>query len=275
VAGAAAKAGGSVPESTGSRRSSVLSLISAGVAACACAACVGGRRARAAALLRDANGNVKKPTIIQQGMEPGNKEQQINNQTKRALFSRMVRGLPRGRDATIVEVGMGEFADSVHLDDAWDVAMDIIGIEPNINDHRLAVQSAEQAGLLSRSNVTLRLVEGVAEELPLESESVDAVVFTFTLCTVDDPVKAVAEARRVLRPGGQMAFLEHVLSDDDPAMAEQQKARSADVGGRGCHLDRPTLRTIEAAGFKNVDVAKFEVKNAGLRSPHIVGIATA
>jgi len=206
-------------------------------------------------------------------MEAGNREQQINTQTKRALFNKMIRGLPRGRDATIVEVGMGDFVDAAYMDDAWDVSMDIIGIEPNIVAHQQAMDSAGRAGLLARSNVTIRTIEGVAEDLPLEDASADAVVFTFTLCTVDDPVKAVAEAKRVLRPGGQMAFLEHTLSEDDPDMALKQKQESEGIGGRGCHLDRPTLKTIEAAGFKSVDAARFEVKNAGLRSPHVVGIA--
>ena len=92
--------------------------------------------------------------------------------------------------------------------------------------------------------------DGVAEALPFEDRSFDCVVCTFTLCSVRDPAAALAEARRVLRPGGRFLFCEHGLSPE-PGVARWQR-RIEPVWKRiagGCHLTRPVAPSIEAAGF--------------------------
>lgn len=120
-----------------------------------------------------------------------------------------------------------------------------------------------------------RVVRAPAEELPFASDSFDAVVSTLVLCTVDDPVQALAEVHRVLRPGGRLVFLEHVRSDD-PALARwQDRLHGAwKVVGYGCHCNRPTAASIEGAGFSFVEVADYRLHKAPpIVRPLIVGIA--
>jgi ubiquinone/menaquinone biosynthesis C-methylase UbiE len=89
-----------------------------------------------------------------------------------------------------------------------------------------------------------------AEELPFADASFDTVVSTLTLCTVSDPPAALAEARRVLVPGGRLLFLEHVRAGD--ARAARLQDRLTPLWrrvGHGCHPNRDTLAAIEAARF--------------------------
>jgi SAM-dependent methyltransferase len=116
----------------------------------------------------------------------------------------------------------------------------------------------------------------VAEALPLPTSSADVVVCTLTLCSVLDPAAAVAEIRRVLKPGGSFVFVEHVLSEDDDALRAQQvaldglQAKLAD----GCHLNRRTLQTITSAGFADYElVERFTLPGFGLISSQVAGIA--
>jgi SAM-dependent methyltransferase len=95
--------------------------------------------------------------------------------------------------------------------------------------------------------VAARLERAPAEDLPFADGSFDTVVSTFVLCTVADPQRAVAEAVRVLRPGGCLLFLEHVRAE--PGWRRTLQRRSAGAWAAfadGCRCDRPTLETIEA-----------------------------
>jgi ubiquinone/menaquinone biosynthesis C-methylase UbiE len=98
------------------------------------------------------------------------------------------------------------------------------------------------------------VVRARAETLPFPDASFDTVVSTLVLCTVDDPVRALAEARRVLRPGGRLLFIEHVRAEG--ALADWQD-RLAGVWrriGNGCHANRDTLTALSANGFAVNDV---------------------
>ena len=97
----------------------------------------------------------------------------------------------------------------------------------------------------------IELVEGSAEAVPLEDRSVDTVVTTWTLCSIPDPRRALAEMRRVLRPGGRFLFVEHGLAPDPKVRWWQDRITPAwkRVGG-GCHLNRAIAQLIEEAGFQ-------------------------
>jgi ubiquinone/menaquinone biosynthesis C-methylase UbiE len=114
-----------------------------------------------------------------------------------------------------------------------------------------------------------------AERLPFEPETFDNVVSTLVLCTVDDPAAALAEVRRVLKPGGRLVFLEHVLSEEPGLARWQHRLQPLQVRiGHGCHCDRPTLANIEAAGLNVVDVQHDRLEKAPpIVRPLIVGTA--
>lgn len=101
----------------------------------------------------------------------------------------------------------------------------------------------------------VQFLAGSAEEIPLESGSVDTVVTTWTLCTIPDPVKALREARRVLKPGGSLLFCEHGYAPEASVQAWQRRLDQlwSGVAG-GCHLDRSIDSLIRQAGFEIVDL---------------------
>src|SRR5438477_12627804 len=94
-----------------------------------------------------------------------------------------------------------------------------------------------------------QVLRAPAENLPFEDDSFDTVVSTLVLCGVDDQPRALREARRVLRPGGRLLFLEHVRSDDPGLARFQARMNWLNRLVVGCDCNRPTLGTIEATGF--------------------------
>ncbi len=99
-----------------------------------------------------------------------------------------------------------------------------------------------------------RVEKGIAEALPFENASFDTVLSTFTLCSVQDQAMALSEARRVLKPGGRLLFLEHGLSPDAAHRKWQHRAEPVwkHIAG-GCHLTRPVTDAVLNAGFSVAD----------------------
>lgn len=108
---------------------------------------------------------------------------------------------------------------------------------------------------IRRSSRPARLVDAPAERLPFADGSVDTVVSTLVLCTVDEPELAVREIARVLRPGGQFLFLEHVRSRS-PRLATWQDRLETPwrAFARGCRCNRSTAELIAASGLAVNDV---------------------
>lgn len=101
----------------------------------------------------------------------------------------------------------------------------------------------------------VELIEGRAEDLPLADRSVDCAVMTWTLCSVADPMHALAEIRRVLEPDGRLLFIEHGRSPEPGVRRWQNRINPVwrRLAG-GCNLDRPVDRLLEAAGFRFVEI---------------------
>jgi ubiquinone/menaquinone biosynthesis C-methylase UbiE len=121
----------------------------------------------------------------------------------------------------------------------------------------------------------VRVIRAPAEDLPLEDASFDFVVATLVLCTVKEPTRALQEARRVLKPGGQLLFLEHVRSDDPKLARWQDRLNGLQTRiGHGCNCNRPTLETIESGGFSITKVEHDRLPKAPpIARPLIVGSA--
>jgi ubiquinone/menaquinone biosynthesis C-methylase UbiE len=107
------------------------------------------------------------------------------------------------------------------------------------------------------------VVQAPAEKLPFEDDSFDTAVFTLVLCTVPDPAAALAEAARLLRPGGKLLFVEHVRSED-PGLARWQDRLEGPWRflGDGCHCNRDTVASIETSPFEIERVEKGELPKA-------------
>jgi ubiquinone/menaquinone biosynthesis C-methylase UbiE len=121
-----------------------------------------------------------------------------------------------------------------------------------------------------------RVLRAPAESLPLEDGSFDFAVSTLVLCTVEDPGRALAEIRRVLKPGGQLIFLEHVRSDDPKLAKWQDRLHGLQYRiGHGCHCNRPTLANVKEAGFEVAQLEHDTIKKAPpIVRPLIAGVAS-
>jgi ubiquinone/menaquinone biosynthesis C-methylase UbiE len=133
---------------------------------------------------------------------------------------------------------------------------------------------------VARAPVAVTVVDAVAGRLPFEDASFDAAVACLVLCTVPDQRAALEDLRRVLRPGGELRFLEHVHAERQPLRAVLSfgdASRLWPLFAGGCHATRDTLRAIEDAGFTVADVRRFDFSPGPLLPgvPHIVGRATA
>lgn len=146
-----------------------------------------------------------------------------------------------GLSGRVVEVGFGSGLNVPHYPPEVDV---VLAVEPALLARRLADRRVRVAP------VRVEHVGLDGQDIPLDDASCDAALFTFTLCTVPDPTRALSEVRRVLRPGGAVHFLEHGLSPD-PGVAKWQR-RLEPVQRRvavGCHLTRDTSALVQEAGF--------------------------
>jgi ubiquinone/menaquinone biosynthesis C-methylase UbiE len=128
---------------------------------------------------------------------------------------------------------------------------------------------------LSGYSLPARVMRAPAEELPFEDQSFDFVVSTLVLCTVDDPARALGEIRRVLRPSGELVFLEHIRSDEPGLARWQDRLHPAWVRiQHGCHCNRPTLENIERAGFSIAELERDRMRKAPpIVRPLVAGVA--
>jgi ubiquinone/menaquinone biosynthesis C-methylase UbiE len=147
-----------------------------------------------------------------------------------------------GAQGRVLEIGIGS---GVNLPLYSGAPREVLGLEPSLRLLSMAEGMARQTG------VPVRLLEGSAESIPLDDRSVDTVVMTWTLCSILDPDRALAEMRRVLQPGGRLFFVEHGEAPD--AWVRWWQDRLTPIWkrfGGGCHLGRAIPRLIEGGGFR-------------------------
>lgn len=168
---------------------------------------------------------------------------------------------------TVLEIGAGNGLNFRHYPST---VTRVLAVEPEPHLRSLARAAAAAAP------VPVEVVDGLAERLPAADGSVDAVTVSLVLCSVGDQGAALREIRRVLRPGGQLRFLEHVRADT-PGLARVQRVLDATVWPRmtgGCHTSRETAAAIGQAGFTIERLDRFlfpEVRTPS--SVHVLGTA--
>jgi ubiquinone/menaquinone biosynthesis C-methylase UbiE len=124
--------------------------------------------------------------------------------------------------------------------------------------------------------VPVEVTDAAAESLPFSDASFDAVVFTLVLCTVTDPDRALAEARRVLKPTGRLVALEHVRGTGRLARRQDRLTPVFRRLGAGCHPNRDTGAAIERAGFTFIALHAFQIPPTWFpTSPMIEAVATS
>jgi ubiquinone/menaquinone biosynthesis C-methylase UbiE len=174
-----------------------------------------------------------------------------------------------GLAGTVVELGAGHGANFRHYPAS---VTEVIAIEPEPT-LRAAAEAAAP-----RAPVPVRVLAGVADDLPLEDRSVDAAVASLVLCSVPDVDRALSELRRVLRPGGELRFYEHVIARRQPKRALLQLADRSGLWPRvagGCHPARDTAAAIARGGFEieACERLMFAVSRFEPSIPHILGTA--
>jgi ubiquinone/menaquinone biosynthesis C-methylase UbiE len=172
-----------------------------------------------------------------------------------------------GLHGEIIEIGAGHGLNFGHYPHS---VTEVLAVEPEPYLRQLAELAARSAP------VPVRVVAGAAGRLPCEDSSKDAAVLSLVLCSISDPQLALAEIMRVLRPGGEVRFYEHVVSSTQ-ARARVQRLLDATLYPRlsgGCHLARDSRKLIEDAGFSITQCGRFMFPAEGrIRMSHILGIA--
>jgi ubiquinone/menaquinone biosynthesis C-methylase UbiE len=162
----------------------------------------------------------------------------------------------RGRT---LEIGAGTGLNLPHYPDA---VTELVATEPV---DAMAVRLERRAAGADRA---IQVVAASAEDLPFDDDSFDTVVSTMVICTVEDPDRALAEIRRVLKPDGRVLFLEHGLADD-PKVARWQRRLNPvwNPIAVGCNLTRPVREMLVQAGFRIDEVEEYYLP----RTPAPVG----
>jgi SAM-dependent methyltransferase len=171
--------------------------------------------------------------------------------------------LLEGLSGRAVELGAGAGANFAHYPAA---VSEVVAVEP---EPYLREQARAAA---ARAPVAVTVLDGVADALPLADGSCDAAVACLVLCSVPDQGRALAELRRVLRPGGELRFYEHVRAPD-ARRARVQRAVDRSFWPHafgGCHTARDTVGAIERAGFELGDHRDLQLSSI----PRFVPVST-
>jgi SAM-dependent methyltransferase len=190
-------------------------------------------------------------------------ERTADERGQAAFRDRLLSGLS-GR---VLEVGAGHGPNFPHYGAGVD---EVVAIEPEPGLRARAERAAAEAA------VPIRVVDAAAESLPADEPSFDAAVCALVLCSVPSQQAALAAIHAALRPGAELRYYEHVVSERAPLAALQ---RFADLGWQhvagGCHMARDTEASIRAAGFeiRSSDRFGFAPSVVMPRISHVLGTA--
>lgn len=146
-------------------------------------------------------------------------------------------------EGEVLEVGVGSGLNLAFYDRQR--VSRVVGIDPS------AELLARARARVGEAEVEVELVEAASEALPFADGRFDSAVMTYTLCSVGDPARALAELRRVMRRGARLYFVEHGRSEDERTRRWQRRVTPAwRVVGGNCHLDRDAAALLREAGFE-------------------------
>jgi ubiquinone/menaquinone biosynthesis C-methylase UbiE len=155
-------------------------------------------------------------------------------------------------EGEVLEVGFGSGRNVPHYPEA---VKRVRAVDPAVVGRKLASRR------VAASPVAVEYIGLDGQDLPLDDNSVDHALTTWTLCTIPDVPRALAEIRRVLRPGGGLHFLEHGRSTDPKVARWQDRLTPLQrrIAG-GCHLNRPIERLVAESGLRVTGIDKFYLK---------------
>jgi ubiquinone/menaquinone biosynthesis C-methylase UbiE len=172
-----------------------------------------------------------------------------------------------GLTGRVIEIGSGSGPNFAHYPET---VSEVVSVEPEQHLRAIAEEEAR------RSARPIRVIDAVADKLPFEDGSFDAAVAVLVLCSVPSQATALEELRRVVRPGGELRFYEHVIGTSRRLSALQRSLAPglAKVFG-GCRADRDTGLAIEEAGFRIERNRRFLIRtlNEVPAAPRILGVA--
>lgn len=167
----------------------------------------------------------------------------------------------------VVEIGPGTGINFNYLPSG----IEWIGVEPNEAFHPVLREQA------ARNHITIRLLTGDAQHMPVDDQSADHVISTLVLCSVPDQEASIKEIYRILKPGGKLIVLEHVAAPQHSFLRFVQNTLNPvnKALADGCNCNRDTASVIKSAGFRDTSLISVMVDGTlPWHRPHIVGYAT-
>ncbi len=182
----------------------------------------------------------------------------------RPIMKQRAKVVPQA-EGIVLELGCGSGTNFAMYD--ADKVEKLYALEPAPG---MIVKAKRTAGELGIGK-SIEFLETGAENIPLPDKLVDTAVITFVLCTIPDWAGALAETRRVLKPGGKILFTEHGLAPDEGIAKWQRRVEPVwkPLAG-GCHLTRDTLGLLREGGFRSDDAETMYLPN----TPKIAGFVS-
>lgn len=167
------------------------------------------------------------------------------------LFGKSKKALFANHPETVVEIGSGAGANMRYLRKGTK----LIAIEPNVHMHTNLQKSADLYG------IHLEIKSLIGEAIDLPDSSCDFVISTLVLCTVESPVQCINQIRRILKPSGVFAFVEHVKARDNSLLSFIQNLihKPWHWFFEGCHTNRDTQYLLETSGFRHLEIQRHSV----------------